>query len=571
MGIVEDTLEILRTADTLSDRALRDLAQNLPSDYAITYTFAAEIGPDGAPLNAGAELARTWVYDSSGGRTGITVGAITAGTSDGLPFEGAVEIGIARIGESGVSSISGFAATVEGGFITGAGLTLPLRFFDYAETALEMFDSVTAGDIAAAAELLEIAPDGTVLFFSNGLQGGRGVEISLGVSDRTWSPEALVTAYTIEQAFQSGLSVPDALLELLARNPELLGNEEFQEMVRDEIAGKLGADAYLNFNTQATRVLVDLGHADLVPVPEEPLCFAAQTYIDMWPLDNDLKLGPDGIFDQNEVRSKIWTKPIESIKAGDIVVSFDERGNLVPGPVAQTFQNEAKILLNFHGTHVTPGHVYFRQDSKKSCKFETLIDVLRDDGVIQHQDGSLIRAATNVPVGDPRDGFVKAVTGPRNADGSVEVRDQGRIRLGTRFIVNGKRSFAVADLIEAMGGIVGEDGLIRFDDGASMPFHWESGDTLPKPEDYILECSGTTLEDIYKAAEWEDQRPQMPAPAVLDGGPVQPLSDAALSTMPRNEPLEIKPAAPAGERQTLNRKQRRALASKGRSLPRQLN
>ena len=117
MGIIEDTLEQIRTGSTLSDQALRELAQGLPSDYAITYTFAAEVGPDGLPLNAGLELARTWVYDSSGGRTGITVGALTAGTPDGLPFEGAVEVGIARIGETGVSSISGFAATVEVGIL----------------------------------------------------------------------------------------------------------------------------------------------------------------------------------------------------------------------------------------------------------------------------------------------------------------------------------------------------------------------------------------------------------------------------------------------------------------------
>ena len=49
MGIIEDTLEQIRTGNTLSDQALCDLAQNLPSDYAITYTFAAEVGPDGLP------------------------------------------------------------------------------------------------------------------------------------------------------------------------------------------------------------------------------------------------------------------------------------------------------------------------------------------------------------------------------------------------------------------------------------------------------------------------------------------------------------------------------------------
>jgi len=154
----------------------------------------------------------------------------------------------------------------------------------------------------------------------------------------------------------------------------------------------------------------------------------------------------------------------------------------------------------------------------------------------------LIRAATNVPVDSPRDGFVQAVTQTRKSDGTIEQSDTGRIRLGTRFLIGtGKerKSWAVADLIEAGGGVVGEDELIRVDDGDAMPFLWDFGDTLPRPEDFVLACSGTTLEDIYKAAEWESQGPRLPAPMVLDRGPMQPVKGAALSAMPRNEPLDV--------------------------------
>lgn len=271
-------------------------------------------------------------------------------------------------------------------------------------------------------------------------------------------------------------------------------------------------------------------------------CFGPEVPIDMWPLDSKLKPGPDGIYDQDEVRAKVWKKPIELIRVGDIVVSFDENDNLVPGPVTETFQHDAKVLLNFHGTCVTPGHVYYRADSKKADKFETLIDVLREDGIIKHRDGTLFRANTNVPVGDPRDGFVKAVARKRNTDGTFQHSDKGRIRLGTRFLVGeGKerKSFAVADLIEHGGGVVGEDELIRVGDSDPMPFLWDFGETLPKPEDFVLTCSGTTLEDIYKANEWESQGPRLAAPMVLDCGPVRPLSGAALSAMPRNEPLNV--------------------------------
>lgn len=298
-------------------------------------------------------------------------------------------------------------------------------------------------------------------------------------------------------------------------------------------------------------------------------CFGPEVPIDMWPLDPDLKPGRDGLYDQVEVRAKIWKKPIELIRVGDIVVSFDGNDNLIPGRVTRTMTKEVTILLDFHGTRVTPGHVYHRPDSKKPHKFEALIDILRDDGVIKHQDGTLIRAATNVPVGSPRDGFVRAITGTRKADGTFESKGEGRIRLGTRFLHGTgteRKSFAVADLIEAGGGVVGEDELIRVGEGAAMPFHWEFGNLLPKPEDFVLACSGTTLEDIYKAAEWESQGPRLPAPMVLDRGPVQPLKGAALSAMPRNEPLNVVHVgmAPAKPQHTLNRRQRKAMEARQR-------
>ena len=270
-------------------------------------------------------------------------------------------------------------------------------------------------------------------------------------------------------------------------------------------------------------------------------CFAAGTPIDMWPRDQKLKADANGIFDQATVRAQIWQKPIEEIQTGDLVAAFDTNGNLVPGYVPRTMVNQAKILLNFHGTKVTPGHVYYRADSARAQKFETLIDVLRDDGVIENRDGTPVRAATNVPVGHPHDRFVQAVAGTRQPDGSVAVKARGHIRLGTRFIIEGARSYAVADLIDAGGGHVGEDGLIHTDNSEPMPFHWEFGDALPRPEDYVLACSGTTVEDIYREGEWEGETPHMPHPLVMDGGPVQPLSPTAHAMMPRNEPIEPVP------------------------------
>jgi hypothetical protein len=265
----------------------------------------------------------------------------------------------------------------------------------------------------------------------------------------------------------------------------------------------------------------------------------------MWPLDPEFAPDPNNPYkqyDQDAVRAKVWKKPIHKIGVGDYVVSHDKNGNMVPGYVPRIMTNDAKILLDFHGTRVTPGHVYYRPDSKRADKYETLIDVLRDDGMIEDRDGVQLRAATNVPVDGPLDRFVQAVTGALRPDGNVDVKEQGRIRLGTRFIVRTdktRKDYSVADLIEAGGGVVGDDELIRVGDGPGIPFHWDFDDSLPKPEDFVLAASGTTLEDIYKAAEWESQGPRLPAPMVLDGGPVQPLKGAELSVLPRNEPLNL--------------------------------
>lgn len=123
------------------------------------------------------------------------------------------------------------------------------------------------------------------------------------------------------------------------------------------------------------------------PYEPRPQCFTAGTPIDMWPLDLGFAPDANGLYNQDAVRAAIWQKPIEEIAVGDIVVSFDGQRNLVPGRGPRLLRNQVKIILNYHVTQVTPGHVYFRADGAKS--FETLMDILRDDGVIQSRDGTL--------------------------------------------------------------------------------------------------------------------------------------------------------------------------------------
>ena len=430
---------------------------------------------------------------------------------------------------------------------------------------------------------IRFGADGVAFDVDISVNGGASLEVfgfNAGLDFSITDETITVSGTGFEDQTFSREDFSAGVVDLFAtRFPGLSADPSFQNALQNVINGVEGVQTNIGEQErdilQLLRAAPDaLGglpilndRANGLNIPDS--CFGPEVPIDMWPLDPDLKPGPDGIYDQDAVRAKVWKKPIKLIQVGDLVVSFDDDGNLVPGPVTRTFQNNAKILLNFHGTRVTPGHVYYRPDSKKSYKYETLIDVLRDDGVIQKQDGTLIRAATNVPVDSPRDGFVRAVAGKWKADGTFEQTDEGRIRLGTRFLVRGseeQKSFAVADLIERNGGVVGEDELIHVGDGPGAPLPWDFGDTLPKPEDFVLACSGTTLEDIYKAAEWESQGPRLPAPMVLDRGPVQPLKGAALSAMPRNEPLNVAhaPMAAAKPQRTLNRKQRKAMEAKQR-------
>lgn len=56
------------------------------------------------------------------------------------------------------------------------------------------------------------------------------------------------------------------------------------------------------------------------------------------------------------------TKPIEEIRPGDEVASFDPNalhglGPLKPGKVTRTSTNITKTIINLRGTHMASGHV----------------------------------------------------------------------------------------------------------------------------------------------------------------------------------------------------------------------
>lgn len=82
------------------------------------------------------------------------------------------------------------------------------------------------------------------------------------------------------------------------------------------------------------------------------------------------------------------------VRPGDMVLSPDKTGALVPARLTRTFVNDVAHVPDFHGTGVTPGHVFLCGAGRFRGRHVPLIDILRDDGAVVRQDGSLMRAST---------------------------------------------------------------------------------------------------------------------------------------------------------------------------------
>ena len=252
-------------------------------------------------------------------------------------------------------------------------------------------------------------------------------------------------------------------------------------------------------------------------------CFLGDTPIQMWPLNPSIQPHANGSFDEQKVLSQIWQKPISEIQRGDIVVSYDEHGRLAPKPVVRTMVNSVVHVLDFWGTGTTPGHAYYCAEGMFKGQHVPIIDILRTDGAIMCSNGKLIRAATNCEVGSLADKFIHVTALKRLGDGSWAFAEEGTLRFGTRLILPDGRHMSLMEMAAAEGWQVSDDGymvsMVEGDNGQfqeqKFSFPYEHGETLPKPEAYILSRSAVTLEEIYAAGEWEEIGTRMPAPAGL--------------------------------------------------------
>jgi hypothetical protein len=202
------------------------------------------------------------------------------------------------------------------------------------------------------------------------------------------------------------------------------------------------------------------------------------------------------------------TKPIDMISVGDIVLSYDATGALVPGRVTRTFRNEVSHLLDVHGLKVTPGHVTLCGDGIFKGRNVPIIDILLSDGALVTAKGELIRIAINVAVGSFEDGIVKVLYALTADDARSGTLREGEMRVGTLLFDREGLPVSVLDCLKAEGLVfVPETGLVAKPGEAPHALRWFG--PLPRPEDYVLTRSRETLEGILVDGEWEGSRSEL--------------------------------------------------------------
>lgn len=206
----------------------------------------------------------------------------------------------------------------------------------------------------------------------------------------------------------------------------------------------------------------------------QPYCFAAGTVVVN--ADGDLR-------------------HIEELRVGDSVMAFDAGSNRLQGMtqprrVTQTHVNMVDNLLDVAGLKVTPGHVFLCGDGPNKGSFEPLIDIIRRDGALVKEDGSLVRPSVDAPVGSDADRLVRVLY-VSDPDGDPK---PATLRAGTRLFLS-DAEVTIAEILEDQGYELTDEGLVAKNGEVPEPLHWFG--IPPKHEDYILAKSGLTLDELY--------------------------------------------------------------------------
>jgi hypothetical protein len=218
-------------------------------------------------------------------------------------------------------------------------------------------------------------------------------------------------------------------------------------------------------------------------IPRIPRCFLAGTPI----------LMADG-----------QEKPIEDIRVGDLVMSFDPsadqgRGALVPKPVSRTFQNITRSIIDLRGLHMTPGHVCLTDDGR----FETIAEILLRDGILVEADGTPIRARTGAKIGSMEDIPVLIAYPDEKTGKEIFVRARAGIPcLLVRERDGTMRHLSLALMLRAYHQTLTPEGLIQSPDGSlGEATDWPE-DSTPMDEDYRRNWVIQTADGKPYVPEW---------------------------------------------------------------------
>lgn len=170
-------------------------------------------------------------------------------------------------------------------------------------------------------------------------------------------------------------------------------------------------------------------------------------------------------------------KPIEEIRVGDRVMSFDpdNPGHTMPGEVSRLFRNVARTVIDLHGLKVTPGHRFLRGEGG----FGTIGRILVEDGTIVMKDRGVVRARTNTTVGSPEDGPLHITYFEPGTGKCRMVTARAGIPCLAR-TADRRMCSALYMLENVWGSKLLPNGMVRLN-GKDAPMHWPEGTPLDHP------------------------------------------------------------------------------------------
>jgi hypothetical protein len=166
-------------------------------------------------------------------------------------------------------------------------------------------------------------------------------------------------------------------------------------------------------------------------------------------------------------------KPIEQIELGDLVMAFDPsadagRGGMVPKRVTRLFTNEAKQIIDLRGLRCTPGHYFLSGNTSfgEDATFRPIASILKQDGTLVEDDGSVVRARTGSRI-DSRDDIEIRVIFHRSHDaGESRVTVRAGIPVTFSATSQSERAMSLLQWLDRNGVELRNDGRLQTQDGS---------------------------------------------------------------------------------------------------------